>query len=115
MAQRAARRPAPLPYQPNSIVITAKRNQFGGERRLRANRQPAKTVKPVPAKKGEAAPSKVEQSNRRAIHAQIAEPMRQIRLAEARSACRVGCGSSYRLSKRKSNPVCRNCLTGRLA
>ena len=85
MAQREARRPAPLPYQPNSIVITAKRNQFGGERaQITANRQPAKTAKPVPAKKGEALPvAKVEQTNRRAIHAQIAELMRQIRLAEA--------------------------------
>jgi hypothetical protein len=32
VARRAARQPALLPYQPKSIVITAKRNQFGGER-----------------------------------------------------------------------------------
>ena len=85
MAQREARRATPLPYQPNSIVITAKRNQFGGERaQVTATRQPARNAKPVPAKKGEALPVvKVVPVDRRAIQARIAELMRQIRLAEA--------------------------------
>lgn len=85
MAQREARRATPLPYQPNSIVITAKRNQFGGERaQVTATRQPARNAKPVPAKKGEALPVvKVIPVDRRAIQARIAELMRQIRLAEA--------------------------------
>ena len=85
IAQREARRPAPLPYQPNSIVITAKRNQFGGERaQITANRPPAKVAKPPAAKKGESVPAiKVTPVDRRAIQARIAELMRQIRLAEA--------------------------------
>ena len=85
IAQREARRPVPLPYQPNSIVITAKRNQFGGERaQITSSGQPIRIVKPVPAKKGEAVPViKVTPVDRQAIQARIAELMRQIRLAEA--------------------------------
>lgn len=86
MAQREARRPAPLPYQPSSIVITAKRNQFGGERaQITARpRAPEKTEKPAVAKKGSALPEiKVTPVDRKAIQARIAELMRQIRLAEA--------------------------------
>lgn len=85
LAQREARRPAPLPYQPNSIVITAKRNQFGGERaQITAKPLPAKAGKPAAARKGEPAPViKVTPVDRQAIQARIAELMRQIRLAEA--------------------------------
>lgn len=85
IAQREARRPAPLPYQPSSIVITAKRNQFGGERaQITAAKRPGKAAKPAPAKKGDALPViKVTPVDRRTIQARIADLMRQIRLAEA--------------------------------
>ena len=78
MAQRAARRPVPLPYQGKSIVITAKRNQFGGERAQITARPTAKNEKLAAAKKGEPV-----SSDRQAIQARIADLMRQIRLAEA--------------------------------
>lgn len=85
VAQREARRPAPLPHQPSSIVITAKRNQFGGERaQITAASRTAKTAKPELTKKGEALPVvKVTPVDRKGIQARIAELMRQIRLAEA--------------------------------
>ena len=77
VAQREARRPAPLPYQPNSIVITAKRNQFGGERaQITTSRPPVKGAKAVPA-------GKVTPVDRQAIQARIADLMREIRLTEA--------------------------------
>lgn len=79
MAQRAARRPAPLPYQGKSIVITAKRNQFGGERaQITASRPSGNVAKPANAKQGEPVPV-----DRQAIQARIADLMRQIRLVEA--------------------------------
>jgi hypothetical protein len=92
VAQRAARRPAPLPYRPNRIVVTAKRNQFGGERaQITAKSRTAK--KPpasLPVKKAAAAKgkppvqAKAKGADRNAIiQARIAELMRQIRLAEA--------------------------------
>jgi hypothetical protein len=86
VAQRKARRPVPLPYRPNSIVITAKRNQFGGERaQITAKSRTAK--KPgarIPAKKGKPARAvKAAPDKRNAAQARIAELMRQIRLAEA--------------------------------
>ncbi len=85
MAQRAARRPAPPPYQGKSIVITAKRNQFGGERaQITASRPAGNMAKPVNVKKGEPVPVvKVAPVDRQAIQARIADLMRQIRLAEA--------------------------------
>jgi len=85
MARRAARRPAPLPYQGKSIVITAKRNQFGGERaQITARRPVTSTAKPSNFRKGEPAQEvKVAPVDRRAIQARIADLMRQIRLAEA--------------------------------
>ncbi len=85
IAQREARRPAPLPYQGKSIVITAKRNQFGGERaQITATRPTGKGKLQAAAKKGEPVPVvKVSPVNQRAIQARIAELMRQIRLAEA--------------------------------
>lgn len=85
LAQREAKRPAPLPPASSSIVITAKRNQFGGERaQITAKAAPPKGARPAPAKKGENAPSvQVTPVDRRAIQARIAELMRQIRLAEA--------------------------------
>jgi hypothetical protein len=92
VAQRQARRPTPLPYRPNSIVITAKRNQFGGERaRITARSKGANAPRPparVEARKGKAtgkaAPAVDRDTQTRiAIQARIAELMRQIRLAEA--------------------------------
>ena len=85
IAQRNARRPAPLPYQPNSIVITAKRNQFGGERaQITAKGQPVKVTTLPATKQGDGLPViKVTPVDRRAAQAHIAELMRQIRLAEA--------------------------------
>ena len=85
-AQREVRRPAPLPYRPNSIVVTAKRNQFGGERAqiTATDRTGRKAPAPAQAKKGQAVPTiKVTPVDRGAIQARIAELMRQIRLAEA--------------------------------
>ncbi|MDR2451096.1 MAG: ankyrin repeat domain-containing protein [Candidatus Accumulibacter sp.] len=84
VAQRQARRPTPLPYRPNSIVITAKRNQFGGERaRITANARP-KASAGVQARKGKAAPAVDRNDQARiAIQARIAELMRRIRLTEA--------------------------------
>jgi len=79
LARRAARRPAPLPYQGKSVVITAKRNQFGGERaQITASRPSGNVAKPANAKKGESV-----SVDRLAIQARIADLMRQIRLAEA--------------------------------
>ena len=85
IAQREARRPAPLPYQGKSIVITAKRNQFGGERaQITASPRPVKAAKPQGAKKGEAVPVAKDASvDRQTVQARIADLMRQIRLAEA--------------------------------
>jgi hypothetical protein len=76
IAKREARRPAPLPYQPNSIVITAKRNQFGGERAQI-------TARPSVGKAGIASSIQVTPVDQRATQARIAELMRQIRLVEA--------------------------------
>lgn len=70
-----ARRPAPRPYQPGSLVITAKRGQPGAER-----------AEVLPAVKS------VEKSNAKPVAggaretvspAQVSELLRQIRLAEA--------------------------------
>lgn len=88
LAQREARRSPPLPYRPNSIVVTARRNQFGGERaRITATGRPGKKsaapVPAIPAKKGRAAPTiEVKPVDRNAAQARIAELMRQIRAAE---------------------------------
>ena len=84
LAKRDARRPAPIPYQPNSIVITAKRNQFGGERAqiTASDKMGSKTRQPV--KKGEATSTiKLTPVDQRATQAKIADLMRQIRVAEA--------------------------------
>ena len=82
-AQKYSRKPMPLPYQPKSIVITAKRGNPGAERAqvmvdgkpvtLPANNKPA-------GKTGSIAITTVDQ---RATQAEIAGIMRQIRLKEA--------------------------------
>ena len=66
------RRPMPLPYQPSSIVITAKRSQPGAERAQVVVGQQSKAL-PVPAGAGKSRPT----------FDQLAELMRQISLAEA--------------------------------
>ena len=78
--QRFARVPMPLPYQPKSIVITAKRGKPGAERAqvVVDNKTPGSSKSP--AKPGSISVTPIEQ---RATQAQIAETMRQIRLAEA--------------------------------
>ncbi|GHU03018.1 hypothetical protein FACS1894158_00400 [Betaproteobacteria bacterium] len=82
--QRQAKQP--LPYRPKSMVITAKRNQFGGER-AQIN-TPSRTVKKskasAPVKKGKTtSATKATPVDRNPVQARIAELMRQIRLAEA--------------------------------
>ena len=84
LAKRDARRPAPLPYQPNSIVITAKRNQFGGERAQITASDKMNNKARQPVKKGESpATIKLTPVDQRATQAKIADLMRQIRVAEA--------------------------------
>ena len=77
--QRFARVPMPLPYQPKSIVITAKRGKPGAERaQVVVDRKAAATK--TATKPGSITITPIEQ---RATQAQIAETMRQIRLSEA--------------------------------
>jgi len=87
VAQRDARRPMPLPYQPKSIVITAKRGNPGVERaQVVVNGKPANPPTAItgvkPAGKGATA-APVVVPDKRATQAQIADLMRQIRLTEA--------------------------------
>ncbi len=82
-AQRFARVPMPLPYQPKSIVITAKRGRPGAERAqvmVDGKRATPSATSKIPAKSGSITITPV---NQRATQAQIAETMRQIRLTEA--------------------------------
>jgi uncharacterized protein len=83
MALKMSRRPMPLPYQPKSIVITARRGQPGAERA-----QVVIDGKPValPAAKSAGNSSSItviQTNNPRAAQARIADLMRQIRLTEA--------------------------------
>ncbi|MDR0439846.1 MAG: ankyrin repeat domain-containing protein [Candidatus Accumulibacter sp.] len=82
--QREVKRP-PVIYRPGSIVITARRNQFGGERvQLTAKNRPAGKSASVPAKKdGKTVTASSPPDKRQTIQARIAELMRQIRLTEA--------------------------------
>lgn len=75
VASRNSRVPMPLPYQPRSIVITAKRGQPGVER---AQIVSGKATKP--AAKSSIVVTPVDQ---RAKQARIADLMHQIRIAEA--------------------------------
>ena len=81
-AQKSARRPMPLPYQPRSIVITAKRGKPGAERaqvmtsgqaRASANKKPVAGSSSI----------RITPVDQRAKQARVAELMRQIRLSEA--------------------------------
>lgn len=73
-----SRRPMPLPFQPRSLVITAKRGAVGSERaQVVVNGKPAAPA--APAGTISITPSQPA----RATAGQVAELMRQIRLAEA--------------------------------
>ena len=83
MAQKTARRPMPLPYQPKSLVITAKRGRPGAERAqvMVDGKSPTPSTAASPDSK---APSiKLTPVNQRATQAKVAELMRQIRLTDA--------------------------------
>lgn len=83
MIQINARRAMPLPYQPKSIVITAKRGRPGVER-AQVMVDGKSVSPPVATKPGSKAPSiTITPVNQRATQAQIADVMRQIRLTEA--------------------------------
>ena len=77
VASKNSRVPMPLPYQPKSIVITARRGQPGAER---AQVVSGKTVAKPVAKESSIVITPVDQ---RARQAQIADLMHQIRIAEA--------------------------------
>ena len=84
---QSARRPAPLPYQPKSIVITARRGQAGAERAevmVDGKRQPAPNASTSGKPIIQVTP--VKAAGVVASPAQIAELLRQIRLAEAQGA-----------------------------
>lgn len=76
IANNTARKPMPLPYQPRSIVITAKRGNPGAERAQVVTGTPAAT----PAKPGTIS---ITPSQPKYSASQVAELMRQIRVAEA--------------------------------
>ena len=82
--QKYARKPMPLPYQPRSIVITAKRGNPAAERAqvvVDGKAQGAAPNSAAPA--GGQKPSiRVTPVDQRAKQAEIAETMRQIRLRE---------------------------------
>ncbi len=76
----SSRRPMPLPYQPRSIVITAKRGSPGAERAQVV--VDGQTVPPAGTKAGSGSIT-ITPSQPRYSAGQVAELMRQIRLAEA--------------------------------
>ena len=75
-----ARRPAPRPYQPKSIVITARRGQPGAER---AEVMVDGKVQPATPAAGGRQMIQITPARPAASPAQVAELLRQIRLAEA--------------------------------
>ncbi|MFT3848655.1 MAG: ankyrin repeat domain-containing protein [Propionivibrio sp.] len=79
-----ARQAMPLPYQPKSIVITAKRGNPAAERAqvVSASSRNQAQAK-APAGKGKPSITITPVNEQRQVQAQIAETMRQIRLAEA--------------------------------
>ena len=80
--QKYARKPMPLPYQPRSIVITAKRGNPAAERaQVVVDGAPTSANAPAKAAPGKASIS-VTPVDQRAAQAQVAETMRQIRLRE---------------------------------
>lgn len=85
IVQQNARRPMPLPYQPRSIVITAKRGKPGAEKaQVVVGAQPARpSAAAKPGSKAGAASITITPTRPKVTPGQIAELMRQIRLAEA--------------------------------
>ncbi len=78
---QAARRPAPRPYQPKSIVITARRGQAGAER---AEVMIDGKVQTKPAASATGQPAiQITQTKPATSPAQISDLVRQIRLIEA--------------------------------
>ena len=80
IAQREARRAALQPKHPNSITVTARRNQFGKER--------AQITAQGQGRKAGSAPTQAKPANKQtrqqiATQTRIADLMREIRLAEA--------------------------------
>ena len=84
MARKAAQKPMPLPYQPKSIVITAKRGNPAAERaQVVASQSPGKAQAKAAGGKSLPSITITPVNQQRQVQAQIAETMRQIRLAEA--------------------------------
>ncbi|MBV5331806.1 hypothetical protein JZU69_05480, partial [bacterium] len=94
IVQQNARRPMPLPYQPRSIVITAKRGKPGAEkaqvvvgaqtaRPSAASKPGSKAGVAKPGSKAGTGSITVTPGKPRVTPGQIAELMRQIRLTEA--------------------------------
>ena len=83
MTQKAARRPMPLPYQPKSLVITAKRGRPGAERAQVLVDGKSATFSAASVADSKAASIKVTQVDQQAKQSKVADLMRQIRLAEA--------------------------------
>jgi hypothetical protein len=84
--RRAAPRP-PGPSRPNSMVVTARRNQFGGERAQitvqgQAARKPGTPAR-TSASKNVPVTKRMSAQQRNALQARIADLMRRIRLVEA--------------------------------
>ena len=76
-------RAMPLPYQPKSLVITARRNRMGGERAQIVSRPRAPKAEATSQAKAGGGSISIIPLDERARQAQIAELMRQIRLSEA--------------------------------
>ena len=83
MTQKAARRPMPLPYQPKSLVITAKRGRPGAERAQVLVDGKSATFSAASVADSKAASIKVTPVDQQAKQSKVADLMRQIRLAEA--------------------------------
>lgn len=83
MTQKAARRPMPLPYQPKSLVITAKRGRPGAERAQVLVDGKSASFSAASVANTKAASIKVTPVDQQATQSRVADLMRQIRLAEA--------------------------------
>ena len=83
MAQKASRRPMPLPYQPKTLVITAKRGKPGAERAQVLVDGKSATFSAASVGDSKASSIKVTPVDQQAKQSKVADLMRQIRLAEA--------------------------------
>lgn len=83
-AAAAAPRPMPRPYQPRSMVITARRGQPGAERaQLVVDGKPAVPPAAAPNAAPQPPPAAGSAKARRLAAARVSDLLRQIRLAEA--------------------------------